>query len=137
MTDPSFPGTWLFCYNKKFNLLNADGRWMVFYNSSCIDKTWKKMKLLYQTNRFIGIKDIKVSCKSSSEQIDHVIIFSCGPSYNKEKILRYGRNLSYVLRHEGLKPKSEKLYYKVGDEIKYSIHIGEDLPSSNNRLLEA
>jgi hypothetical protein len=89
-----------------------DGKYVMFFPKDELDERWKEANILYKSGKLTGINSMKVSTqKKNAEGINKykngVIIFYCGPSENKERILEYGRNLLKLIYYN-----DSTLYYK-------------------------
>lgn len=108
----------IFEYNAKIDKkydynYNESGKWMMFFPLDQIDEKWKLAKQLYNSEKLIGIKSMKVSTmkpnERASNQTDKVIIFYCGPVSDEENLKKYGRNLIKCLDY---KPVNKFMCYK-------------------------
>jgi hypothetical protein len=105
---------WIHCIDKKIEKTypHIDGKYVMFFPKDELDERWKEANILYKSGKLIGINSMKVSTqKKNAEGINKykngVIIFYCGPSENKERILEYGRNLLKLIYYN-----DSNLYYK-------------------------
>ena len=110
------------------------GVWSLFYEKDRLSEDWTKAARLYDDDQLQGI--IYMKCSTAFEKDGGqkypcgVILFSCGPSFNEELILSYGRN---ILRMMGYRRGVDTNYNKIkfsaslhGTEtstLKYSLPI--------------
>ena len=73
------------------------GKWMLFYPTDEIDKTWQKAVHRYKGKELAGICAMKCSTAAynptASQNYTGIICFFCGPYDNEEVILDFGKNL--------------------------------------------
>eukprot|EP01059_Diplonema_ambulator_P031191 TRINITY_DN5666_c0_g2_i1.p1 TRINITY_DN5666_c0_g2~~TRINITY_DN5666_c0_g2_i1.p1 ORF type:complete len:163 (+),score=19.25 TRINITY_DN5666_c0_g2_i1:54-491(+) len=81
------------------------GKWMLFYPNEQINEAWQRACHLYRGGYLPGVHSMKVStgkpnprCSSSATK---VIIFYCGPSADKTKMLSIGRTIASAMGVSG------------------------------------
>ena len=94
--------------------VNLDGKWMLFFINSDMDKAWKKATELYDKGCLPGIPLMKCSTAKenprSSSAAQKVIIFYCGPSHEEEKMMKIGKQLVDAMRYKC--PGCNFIYFK-------------------------
>ena len=141
---------WVRCIDpSKYSLYpNSDGKWMMFFHISEMDARWREACNLYNSGRLIGINSMKCSTASQNPfpqrlhgPDEGIIIFYCGPSEDKAKVMEYGKNILNNMRYN--RPffhyKSDKphlINYAHQYKQLYTINTSEHYRSDGNNLYE-
>ncbi|XP_055350530.1 uncharacterized protein LOC129597114 [Paramacrobiotus metropolitanus] len=97
---PSFykEANWLQELDDRFYYPDCDGKWMFFFPRSAIDDRWNEAVGLYRAGKLAGVASMQVSTASPSpragDQVDHVILFFCGPSHLEDHVKRIGASIA-------------------------------------------
>jgi len=111
-----FDSNWIFfCLDEFSNKYpDKDGKWMMFFPMSQMDAKWAEACQLYKSGKLMGIRGMKASTAKQNPNPERlhgpdegIIIFYCGPSEDKNKILKIGKNILNNLHY----PR-EKFFYK-------------------------
>lgn len=104
---------WL--YENKYHSVSVEetGKWMLFYDNSLMNESWKMAKKLYRDNKLDGVTCMKCSTAyenhRASTLYEGVIILYCNKSSNEEKIMNIGKK---IIEMFGYKEK-QIIYYKT------------------------
>ena len=90
------------------------GKWMLYFNNENIDEKWKLAKKLYNDDKLYGITSMKCSTNKKNERANDentkVIILYCDDSYNKDYIMKIGKNLYKNFNYTNV------FYYKLDSQ---------------------
>ena len=106
------------------------GKWMMFYDSPNIDKKWEQAVNLYREGKLSGVHAMKVSTmrenlNSKNRAVaPHVIIFYCGPSDNREWMMKIGQNLQDHMK-----------YKNFDGTMLYKADVCDDIPFDNRTVM--
>ncbi|KAA0202498.1 hypothetical protein HAZT_HAZT008353 [Hyalella azteca] len=82
---------------------SKSGKWILFVRINSMFSMWTKSCYLYREGKLEGVTSLKASTAKDNPRKtgddNGVIIFHCGPSDDKEKILRYGMNIVMLLKY--------------------------------------
>ena len=91
---------WVYCKENHIakQYPNNDGKWMMFFPLDELDQRWNEACGLFRAGKLRGVNTMKVSTakpnpKAIYKSGEGILIFYCGPSENREKVLEYGRNI--------------------------------------------
>ena len=94
------------CPNPEWKHPLATGQWMMFFQTNEIDEKWKQAVNLYRSGKLIGVHAMRVSTMREnfrkSDNFFHVIFYFCGPSEDKDFMIKIGQNLLKNIQYKNL-----------------------------------
>lgn len=110
-----FHSYWVYCLDEQTSgaYPNQDGKWMMFFPLSEMDRRWGEACSLYRAGKLTGINSMKASTAKQNPMPQRlhgpnegIIIFYCGPSEFEANVMEYGRNILNNMFY----PRSEFCY---------------------------
>lgn len=103
----------------RYEYHNLDpGTWILFFPLNSLDKEWVKAINLYINKELEGVTSIKCKTVAYGEN-NKPITFHCNDSFNREKILKIGRNILQKMKYN----LQKQIYYKTDSQPNIELDV--------------